>query len=122
MEQKTEPFRDLYVMLSPGQNSLSIVCGNDGPEGFCRFVDKQTGRAMNDPLVPDNWLLHYSLPSDLIWQVPKLAARPSRDYFSAVIPGLTEHGVYPANIVRLRDAVFCREKNISLAGPEVLSQ
>ena len=51
-------------------------------------------------------------------KVPQLAERSCREYFSRLSPKLSERGITPANVVRLRDAVYCREKNIPLLTPE----
>lgn len=51
-------------------------------------------------------------------KVPQLAERSCREYFSRLSPKLSERGITPANVVRLRDAVYCREKNIPLRTPE----
>lgn len=51
-------------------------------------------------------------------KVPQLAERSCREYFSRLSPKFAEQGVTPAHIVRLRDAVYCREKYIPLLTPE----
>lgn len=51
-------------------------------------------------------------------KVPQLAERSCREYFSRLSPKFAEQGVIPAHIVRLRDAVYCREKYIPLLTPE----
>ena len=51
-------------------------------------------------------------------KVPQLTERSCREYFSRLSPKLAEQGITPAHIVRLRDAVYCREKHIPLLTPE----
>lgn len=51
-------------------------------------------------------------------KIPQLAERSCREYFSRLSPKLAERGITPTNVVRLRDAVYCREKNIPLLTPE----
>lgn len=63
-------------------------------------------------------MLHYRLSKSEIQKIPQLAERACREYFSRVSPKLTEHGITPRRIVRLRDAVYCREKQIPLLTPE----
>lgn len=54
MLQQTDNLRDLYLMLSPGHESLRIVHCNDRIEGFHGFIDKNIDQALKTPMVPDN--------------------------------------------------------------------
>lgn len=54
MPQQTDNFSDLYLLLSPGHDSLHILRCNDGREGFRNFIDKNIDRAMQTPMVADN--------------------------------------------------------------------
>lgn len=54
MPQQPNIFSDLYLMLSPGHESLHIVRCNDSREGFRDFIDKNIDRALKEPMVPDN--------------------------------------------------------------------
>lgn len=54
MSPQLNDFTDLYLMLSPGHESLHIVRCNDGDEGFRRFIDRNIDRALQMPMVPDN--------------------------------------------------------------------
>lgn len=54
MPQPFEYYGDLYLMLSPGHESLHILRCSDGDEGFHQFIDKNTDRALQTPMVPDN--------------------------------------------------------------------
>lgn len=116
MAEKTSDFRDLYVMASPGHDSLHVVRCDDAEGGFRDFINKNIDRALQTPMVPDNWLLHYRLPENTAREVPELAERSGRDYFRHLAAVFSRQGIAPQNIVRLRDAVFCREKQIPLLG------
>lgn len=63
-------------------------------------------------------MLHYRLPESAAENVPGLAERPGREYFARVCPDLIRIGIVPEHIVRLRDAVYCRETGIELLTPE----
>lgn len=63
-------------------------------------------------------MLHYRLPEDASREIPQLAERPCREYYKRLSPKLSGQGITPEHIVRLRDAVYCRESKIPLLTPE----
>ena len=54
MPKQPDNFSDLYLMLSPGHESLRIVHCNDGIGGFRGFIDKNIDQALKTPMVPDH--------------------------------------------------------------------
>lgn len=54
MTRNSDHLHDLYLMLSPGHESLRIALCDEGSEGFRKFIGKSVDMALKTPMVPDN--------------------------------------------------------------------
>lgn len=113
MDAMNKHYGDLYLALNPSYDCYCIRIGNQGAEGFRQLVEEEAYIARHaGPCIADLGLFHYHFSPEQKNRIPKISGKFSDHYFHKLLPELRRHGIFPENVVRLRDAVFCQEHNL----------
>lgn len=113
MKSTSEKFHDLYLMLGPRFDTLSLRRSNEGTEGFEAFAMKNAQRALEKGFFPDNWLVHYQFSDEQLPRLP-LSIERNVNYFRTMLPAINKQGVEPLHTLPLERAclLYDRDKPI----------
>lgn len=110
---------DLYLMLSPGFDTLHLKRGAEWVEGFSAFAENNARKAMESPFIPDNWLFHYHFSDEQLQLLSgALAAPRNREYFREMLPALQQNQIHPLQILTLRDACQAIQAGVRVDMPK----
>lgn len=117
----TRPQKDgfeFYFTLDTHCKVRDYAIRNDTGEGFEQFIQRNVEGQRSGGNYPDYWLFQYTIPDDVLLRIRQQERLIGPDFLQNSLPILLEEGVAPQRIVRLRDAAFCWQMNISYLSPE----
>lgn len=103
MPSPSDHYHDLYLMLGPHFDTLSLRHSNEGTAGFEAYAAKNARRALEKGYFPDNWLFHYQFAEEQLARVP-LSAERNENYFRTLLPALNKQNVVARHILPLERA------------------
>lgn len=100
----------VYLIINPEQKVEYLRLFDCG--WLFSFIEQEVSayRLCKDRDIPDNWLMEYRFKDQSL--IPPFSNTDNGDYLSRLLPVTNSLGIWPSNVVRLRDAVFCHKMHI----------
>lgn len=100
----------VYLIINPDQKVEYLRLFDCG--WLFSFIEQEVSayRLCKDRDIPDNWLMEYRFKDQSL--IPPFSNTDNGDYLSRLLPVTNSLGIWPSNVVRLRDAVFCHKMHI----------
>lgn len=109
---------NFYFTLEPDYRlrEYAIRCGDS--DEFPDFIQRNIDAYYSGGLLPDYWMFQYEIADEVLMRMREKEKMIGPDFFRNSLPILSEYGVAPQRIVRLRDAAFCSRYNIPYLTPQ----
>lgn len=111
---KNHNYLELFFTLGPDYRLREYDVKGAQSEKFKEFVDRNIDRFNSYHNLPDYWMFQYNIPREVLPLLQSESCIIGPDFFQKISPVLVERGITPVQIVRLRDAAYCRNYDISL--------